>query len=85
MVLQRMQAPGTQSNLAQAMGVSESTISRTKDDIEPVMKVLAHLGLKVVPVEMKCYPEKEIDAIFALAKAHLAQAQSADDMLRWDD
>jgi hypothetical protein len=34
---------------------------------------------------MKCYPAREIDAIFALAQAHMARAKCADDMLRWDE
>ena len=37
------------------MGVSESTVSRIKNErLEECLRLLAHLGLKVVPAEFKC-------------------------------
>lgn len=70
-VLQRLAPDGTQRNLAQAWGVSESILTRLKEYVEPVMRLLAQLGLKVVPAEMKCYSSRELDAMFVLAKANL--------------
>lgn len=84
-VLQRLSPDGTQRNLAQAWGVSESTVSRLKDQIEPVMRLVTQLGLKVVPAEMKCYSPRELDAMFVLAKANMNRADSVDDVLRWDE
>jgi hypothetical protein len=84
-VLQRLAPEGTQRNLAQAWGVSESTVSRLKEQIEPVMRLVAQLGLKVVPAEMKCYSPRELDAMFVLAKANMNRAESVDDVLRWDE
>jgi hypothetical protein len=54
-VLQRLQEPGTALAAALAMGTSESTISRIKTErMEEVLRLLAHLGLKVVPADYKC-------------------------------
>jgi hypothetical protein len=55
LVFQRMQDPGTGVAVAAAMGVSEATISRIKNErVEEVALLLACLGLKVVPTEFKC-------------------------------
>lgn len=84
-VLQRLQEPGRAMAIATAMGISESTISRLKNDhLSSMCELIAHAGLKIVPVEMKCYPPEKIDALLTLAKAHLASIESADEMV-WDD
>jgi hypothetical protein len=55
MVLQRLQEPGTAVAVATAMGTSEATVSRIKNErMEDCLRLLAHLGLKVVPAEYKC-------------------------------
>lgn len=55
LVLQRLQGPGIGHTVAASMGVSESTVSRIKNErLEEMMLFLAQLGLKVVPVEYKC-------------------------------
>ena len=83
-VLQRLQAPGTQTALATTMGVSESTISRFKNEqLVTLCGVLAHLGLKVVPVEMQCFPAARVQALLELSKAHLETIQKAD-QLSWE-
>lgn len=84
-VLQRLSPDGTQSKLAISLGVSESTISRTKEHLDAVMRLIAQLGLKVVPAEMRCYSARELDAMFVLAKANMNRADSVDDVLRWDE
>lgn len=58
-VLTRLAPEGTQRNVAQVWGVSESSVSRLKEHVEPVMRLVAQLGLKVVPAEMKCYSPRE--------------------------
>jgi len=79
LVMQRL--AGSQDAIAATMGVSGSTISRLKSDhIETFCAVLAHAGLKVVPVEMKCYPEDQMEAILTLARERLRQIQNASDM-----
>lgn len=85
LVLQRLSPDGTQRNIAQVLGVSEATVSRMKDHVEPTMRLLAQLGLKVVPAEMRCYSARELDAMFVLAKANMNRAESVDDVLRWDE
>lgn len=55
LVLQHLQEPGTAVSVAAAMGVSEATVSRIKNErMEECLRLLAHLGLKVVPQEFKC-------------------------------
>lgn len=63
--------------VAAAMGVSEPTISRLKNEhLESFAKMLAHLGLKVVPVEMRCFDPRYIEALQVLAEAELARQKS---------
>jgi hypothetical protein len=60
-ILQRLSPPGTQAAMATALGVSEATISRRKEDIEQNCQLLAHLGLKVVDEGRTCVPPAELD------------------------
>ncbi|PRC93072.1 CII family transcriptional regulator [Solimicrobium silvestre] len=70
-ILSRLASVG-QSTVANGIGVHESTISKMKDgDLERFAKIAAVLGLKVVPVEMKCYPADKMDAILILARSNL--------------
>jgi hypothetical protein len=72
-VLQALAAAG-QSELAKSMGVHESTISRLKDGgIAQFAGVLAHLGLKVVPVGMQCFQPDYVDALKTLAELGIRQ------------
>jgi choline kinase len=58
-----------QAVAATCMGVNESTVSRMKNgDIEHASKLLAAIGLKVVPIGFHCYPEEEIEALRILAR-----------------
>lgn len=58
-----------QAVAAGCMGVSESTVSRMKDgELEKLSCLLAAVGLKVVPVDMHCYQEAEIEALRILAR-----------------
>lgn len=84
-VLQRLQEPGRAVAIASAMGVSESTVSRLKNEhLESLCELLAHAGLKIVPVEVKCFPAEKIAALLTLAKAHLDSIESADEMI-WEE
>lgn len=71
LALQRVASVG-QNHIATQLQVSEATVSRfVSADLERACQVLAALGLKVVPQDMKCYPKDEIDAIFTLARASM--------------
>lgn len=83
-ILQRLQLPGTQAAAAVAMGVSESTVSRLKSDqLELVCALLTHLGLKVVPVEMQCFPAEKVQALLTLARDHLTLIERPEQLV-WE-
>jgi len=67
-VLQRWQEVGKQSAMAVAMGVSDSTLSRLKDQLETFSTVMSHLGLKVVPVEHQCTHPGELSYLRTLRR-----------------
>lgn len=81
-VLQVMQDPGTARNVAQILGVSESTVSRTKAAAEDVITLLYHLGFKVVPHDCTLVPHDYLQALRVMAKAHIQQPA---DSLTWED
>lgn len=82
-VLQGLASVG-QAHVAAALETSESTVSRMKDgELEKIARLLAVLGLKVVPVTVKCYDPAFIESIFHLAKQRMAQVETADE-LSWD-
>lgn len=82
--MQATQRDATQTAIAAAMGVSESTVSRLMSDhLDKLALVLAHAGLKVVPVAMQCFAPDKVDALLTLAKAHLSQIQNSD-QLTWE-
>lgn len=58
--LQRLSPDGTQRNLAHVNGVSESTITRWKETAEPVLKLCAQLGLKLVDEGKQCTDPGEL-------------------------
>lgn len=70
-LLQAMQDPGTARTLALVLGVSESTISRTKQDAEAVIALLYQLGFKVVAQDAMCVDRAKLDAVLTLAQAAL--------------
>ena len=54
-VLQAVTRDGKQHAIAAAMGVSDATVSRlVNDHLDNFAAMLAHAGLKVVPVEHTC-------------------------------
>jgi hypothetical protein len=62
MALQRLQQPGTAAAVAVAMGTSEATISRIRNErMEEVFTFISHLGLKVVPAEQRCVDREAYD------------------------
>jgi DNA-binding XRE family transcriptional regulator len=72
-VLQRLQAPGIQSNLAIALGVSESTVSRIKTDkLEDAIALITQLGFKVVPENQVCVDRAMYEALTTIASKAMA-------------
>lgn len=71
MILQRL-AEKTQTSIAIELGVSESKISRLKnDDIPMISKLITCLGLKVVPDDSLEVSQAELKSIKTLAKKYL--------------
>jgi hypothetical protein len=77
----RALAEAKQVNVAEAMGLSETTISRT--DKEVMGKFLAACGLKVVPVGHKTYDAAYIDALRVMAGVGLRSAPD-ESLMEWD-
>lgn len=82
-IFQRLSSMG-QVHVAEAIGASEATVSRMKEQVPQFAGMLSKLGLKVVPVEMRCYDEKTLASILQLAQQRMAQLQTPQ-QLAWDD
>jgi AraC-like DNA-binding protein len=82
-VLQALQEPGTARTLAQVMGVSEATISRTKTEkLEDALALLYQLGFKVVEQDRHCVPADYLQALQVMAREHM---RSGAVTLQWDE
>jgi predicted XRE-type DNA-binding protein len=58
-----------QARIAEGLGIHESAVSRWKDEQLPKLaKMLALLGLKVVPEQMVALDQRQIDALIHLAQ-----------------
>jgi len=83
-VLKATQRDASQTAIAAAMGMSESTVSRLlSDHLEKLAQVLAHAGLRVVAADMRCFPPDYVDALLLMAKQHLSAVQTVR-TLEWD-
>lgn len=83
-VLQAIDKDG-QAELAKAIGIDSSTVSRLKEHhLANLCKMMAALGLKVVPAHMKCYDAKKIDILFRLAKDNFQRLEEVDDFFHDD-
>ncbi len=84
-LFQRLSSVG-QSTVATQLSVSEATVSRMKEDMPRFAGMLSALGLKVVPVEMKCYDEATLESILRLAQQRMAQLQTPQQLAQdWGD
>ena len=82
--LQRFVSVG-QRSVAEALGVHESTVSRLKDgELERFCRIVALLGLKIVPSDYRCARPELIEAALVFAQAGLEQI-SNDQKLLWDE
>ena len=85
-ILQRVQRDATQAAVAAAMGVSESTISRLlSEHLDKLSLVLAHAGLKVVPVERVCVDPQMYEAMTRIASKAMADAETAQRLVCGDE
>lgn len=85
-ILQRAQRDATQVALAAAMGCSESTLSRmlAPDHLDKLALLLAHAGLKVVPVERICVDPQMYEAMTRIASKAMADTETAQRLV-WGD
>lgn len=83
-ILKACRNGATQTAIAAAMGTSETTLSNllTKD-LEKFCLMLAHSGMKVVPVEMRCFPVDYVTALHTMAKMQMQR--TSPETLRWDE
>lgn len=73
-----MEEPGTQRNIAQVLGVSESTISRTKTEkLEDSISLLYQLGFKVVDQSRVCVSRDRYEAMVTIASAAMSCPETA--------
>lgn len=84
LIFQRLASAG-QVTVAQALGVSEATVSRMKEEVPRLSAMLSVLELKVVPADMRCYDEKTLTAVLELARQRMAQIQTPQQLVWGDD
>jgi transcriptional regulator with XRE-family HTH domain len=83
LIFQRLSSAGG-SHVAEALGVSEATISRLKNEqAEPFAAFLACLRLKLVPAEHECYAPEYIEHLRYFAKVGMQQQEPP--KLDWED
>ena len=88
-IFQALSAAG-QSNVAKSLEVSEPTVSRMKEkDIPEAAKVLALLGLKVVPEQFRCVDPAYLAGLEHFSKCWLehvtaGKQQAEGKGLTWD-
>lgn len=67
--------------VALAVGCDEATISRMKPEkFEQFCQILSVLGLKIVPNDMRCFNQRDIEAIFHQAKRWMEHVQNVDQL-----
>jgi len=79
LILQALQEVGTARNIAAIMGVSESTVSRIKNEhLADTLALICQLGFKVVPFDHACVRRNVWDAVITL----VAEAMSNEESIR---
>lgn len=75
-----------QAHAAAVMGVSESSVSRMKDgQIEAPSRLLAVIGLKVVPSQYKCLDPIKAQAMVTLYEAAMQRITNPVELLFGDE
>ena len=84
-ILQALAERG-QAHAAGLMGVSESAVSRMKDgQLELLGKLLAAIGLKVVPAQYKCLDPVRAQAMVTLYEAAMRRIPNPVELLFGDE
>ena len=84
-VLHRLSELG-QVSVAKALDVSEATVSRLKDgQIHVAAQLLAALGFRVVPEQVKCVDTEMLDAMCKIYTQALVNMDRPADLLLWRD
>lgn len=84
-VLRAMEANGTARNLAQILGTSETTISRTKTEkLEDAITLITHLGFRIVSESKVCVDRKIYEALATIASKAMSQPETAQQLI-WDE
>ncbi|WKL53103.1 CII family transcriptional regulator [Pseudomonas kielensis] len=79
-LMQRLASVGN-APVALAVGCDEATISRMKPEkFEQFAQILAVLDLKIVPTHMRCFNERDIEAILYQAKRWMEHIQHVDQL-----
>jgi len=81
-----------QEAVAGCIGIHPTAITKMKSpqsnakhsDIERICHILAVVGLKIVPADMKCYDAAKIDILFRLAKDNFQRLEEVDDFFHDD-
>ncbi|WP_294375864.1 hypothetical protein [Pseudacidovorax sp.] len=78
LVARALAEPGRAAAVATLMGLSESTVSRIRNErVDEVLLFLAHLGLKVVPSDFQCVDQKTFGAFQVLWERAMSQTSAA--------
>jgi transcriptional regulator with XRE-family HTH domain len=84
-ILRALSERGKQQELAETLGVSDSTISRWKDgDLEKFSNLLAACKLKVVATDRVCVREDEYKTMTRITSRALSNEKMANELL-FDD
>lgn len=79
-LMQRLASIGN-GPVAHAVGCDEATISRMKpEQFERFAQILSVLDLKIVPNDMRCFNQRDIEAIFHQAKRWMEHVQNVDQL-----
>lgn len=74
-----------QVNVASALGIVESTVSKAKgDELPTAARILAASGLKVVPATYRCISPRRLDALLVLAGTELDRLRATPELV-WED
>ncbi|HAC90928.1 MAG TPA: hypothetical protein DCF63_09890 [Planctomycetaceae bacterium] len=84
-VLQALSRPGTQVAIATAMGISETQVSRMKNEqLEQICVLLAHAGMKVVSNDKVCVNREAYESMSYIASKAMADRDISKRLI-WED
>jgi hypothetical protein len=79
-IVQKLASVGN-APVAVAVGCDEATISRMKPEkFEQFAQILAVLDLKIVPAEMRCFNERDIEMLIHASKRWMEHIHGVDQL-----